>query len=136
MVMVSQSRHQSSWCNWTWFHLLVQQALAHGCMFDIVIPLLAMQEMGLVEQALGNEEIAAEWFKQAAISDKQKSRIKRRMFESRKAASKWKKPNSNKSALTTASAVPQYQGSPKPRFHEQFPESKESTNSSFWVLVS
>lgn len=79
-------------------------------MFDIVIPLLAMQEMGLVEQALGNEEIAAEWFKQAAISDKQKSRIKRRMFESRKAASKWKKPNSNKSALTTASAVPQLPG--------------------------
>jgi hypothetical protein len=107
------------------------QALAHGCMFDIVIPLLAMQEMGLVEQTLGNEEIAAEWFKQAAISDKQKSRMKRRMFESRKAASKWKKPNSNKSALTTASAVPQYQGSPKPQFHEQFPERKESTKRPF-----
>jgi Tfp pilus assembly protein PilF len=90
-----------------------------------------LMEMGLVEQALGNEEIAAEWFKQAAISDKQKSRIKRRMFESRKAASKWKKPNSNKSALTTASAVPQYQGSPKPQFHEQFPESKESTKRPF-----
>jgi len=90
-----------------------------------------LMEMGLVEQALGNEEIAAEWFKQAAISDKQKSRIKRRMFESRKAASKWKKPNSNKSALTTASAVPQYQGSPKLQFHEQFPESKESTKRPF-----
>jgi len=49
---------------------------------------------------LGNKEVAAEYFRKAGIADRQKSRVKHRMFESRKAAPKFKipKPMDPKSA--------------------------------------
>lgn len=50
--------------------------------------------MGLVEEMLGNKEVAGEFFKMAGIADKQKSRVKRKIFESRKAAPKFRPPKS------------------------------------------
>ncbi|KAL3685868.1 hypothetical protein R1sor_003890 [Riccia sorocarpa] len=44
----------------------------------------ALMELGLVEDSLGNAEVALELYQQAAIIDKKKSRVKRRIFESRK----------------------------------------------------
>lgn len=51
-----------------------------------------VQEIALVEKGLGNTEVADEYFQKAGIADKRKSRVKRRMFESRKAAPKFKVP--------------------------------------------
>jgi hypothetical protein len=45
------------------------------------------QEAALVEEGMGNGQIAAEYFQLAAIGDKQRSRLKRKLFESRKSAS-------------------------------------------------
>ncbi|XP_073392783.1 uncharacterized protein [Physcomitrium patens] len=51
-----------------------------------------LMEIALTEEAMGNKEVAAEYFRKAGIVDKRKSRLKRRMFESRKAAPKLKVP--------------------------------------------
>lgn len=53
---------------------------------------------------MGNKEVAADYFRKAGIADKQKSRVKRRMFESRKAAPKLKIPKP-KDPESTASDV-------------------------------
>lgn len=50
--------------------------------------------MGIVEEMMGNKEVAGEFFKMAGIADKQKSRVKRKIFESRKAAPKFRLPKS------------------------------------------
>ena len=50
--------------------------------------------MGIVEEMMGNKEVAGEFFKMAGIADKQKSRVKRKIFESRKAAPKFRLPTS------------------------------------------
>ncbi|XP_024363075.1 uncharacterized protein [Physcomitrium patens] len=57
-----------------------------------------LMEIALTEEAIGNKEVASEYFRKAGIVDKQKSRLKRRMFESRKAATKQKatKPNAKR----------------------------------------
>jgi hypothetical protein len=46
-----------------------------------------LMEAALVEEGMGNGQIAAEYFQLAAIGDKQRSRLKRKLFESRKSAS-------------------------------------------------
>ncbi|KAG0568473.1 hypothetical protein M758_6G019200 [Ceratodon purpureus] len=65
-----------------------------------------LMEIALTEEAMGNQEVAAEYFRKAGILDKQKSRVKRRMFESRKAVPKFKVPKSKDSKSTPSDVQP------------------------------
>jgi hypothetical protein len=55
---------------------------------------------------MSNKDVAGEYFRQAGILDKQKSRVKRRMFESRKAVRKFKTPKPKDSKSTASDVQP------------------------------
>ena len=55
---------------------------------------------------MGNKEVAAEYFRKAGIVDKQKSRVKRRMFESRKEVSKFRIPKPKDPKSTPSDVQP------------------------------
>lgn len=61
---------------------------------------IIVQEFALTEEAMGNRVKAEEYFKQAGIADRQKSRTKRKIFESRKAAPKVKVPLKSRMDVT------------------------------------
>jgi hypothetical protein len=59
-----------------------------------------VQELALTEEALGDCVKAEEYFKKASIADRLKSRTKRKIFESRKAAPKAKVPLKSRIGVT------------------------------------
>lgn len=61
---------------------------------------MELQELALVQEAMGNETEAADYFRMAGIADKQKSRVKRKMFESRKATLNFKPVKSKRTKPT------------------------------------
>ena len=61
--------------------------LLKGPCFCIIV-----QELALTEEAMGDVVKAEEYFRKAGIADRLKSRTKRKVFESRKAAPKVKVP--------------------------------------------
>lgn len=65
-----------------------------------------LMEIALTEEAMSNKGVAVEYFRQAGIIDKQKSRVKRRLFESRKAVRKFKTPKSKDPKSTASDAQP------------------------------
>lgn len=65
-----------------------------------------MQELALTEEAMGDWGKAEEYFRKAGIADRLKSRTKRKIFESRKAAPKVKVPLKTRIGATQETPSP------------------------------